>query len=320
MKRDLHLDGLKFIMIFLVVLGHLSYHGYGLKINTMIYSFHMPVFVFLSGYFTSLSATREKQNKWINRTLLIFVFAQLAHIILEVLLMSIHCYTHHESFDWSIFGWDMITSPRLALWYLVCLLYWRISIWSLFKNCRAVQLFAISCVLSIASGFIPIDHDFSFQRAFSFFPFFALGIYFKEHRLMNKIKEINILYPIIFLVIGLLASRYLPIFMPKMHYADTRDLVLRAIQSSVGIVLCLSILRIAYSKWITKFADLGAYTLWIYIGHTYLIVIGQKVFPYLDISLNVLSALLLAMVYCFIFIALSKLYKTHKSINHQLEP
>ena len=132
--------------------------------------------------------------------------------------------------------------------------------------------------------------------------------------------EINILYPIIFLVIGLLASRYLPIFMPKMHYADTRDLVLRAIQSSVGIVLCLSILRIAYSKWITKFADLGAYTLWIYIGHTYLIVIGQKVFPYLDISLNVLSALLLAMVYCFIFIALSKLYKTHKSINHQLEP
>ena len=43
MERDLHIDGLKFLMIFLVVLGHLSYEDYGLEINKMVYSFHMPI-------------------------------------------------------------------------------------------------------------------------------------------------------------------------------------------------------------------------------------------------------------------------------------
>ena len=65
MNRDLRLDGLKFIMIFLVVLGHLRFIDYGISVGKMIYSFHMPVFVFLSGYFTSQKT--EKENKAIVR-------------------------------------------------------------------------------------------------------------------------------------------------------------------------------------------------------------------------------------------------------------
>ena len=59
--RDLKLDGLKFIMIFLVVLGHLSYNDWGMETGLLIYSFHMPVFVFLSGYFTSRSTDAARQ-------------------------------------------------------------------------------------------------------------------------------------------------------------------------------------------------------------------------------------------------------------------
>ena len=68
MNRDLKLDAIKFIMIFLVVLGHLGYNDYGLGINRVIYSFHMPVFIFLSGYFTSQNTNREKQTKWLKHT------------------------------------------------------------------------------------------------------------------------------------------------------------------------------------------------------------------------------------------------------------
>lgn len=46
MERDAKIDGLKFILIFFVVLGHLQYKDYGIELNKMIYSFHMPVFVF----------------------------------------------------------------------------------------------------------------------------------------------------------------------------------------------------------------------------------------------------------------------------------
>ncbi len=313
MNRDLNLDGLKFIMIYLVVLGHLGYNDYGLKINTIIYSFHMPVFVFLSGYFTSLSSSKEKQNKWIKHILLLFIYAQIAHDILMVLLTGVGCYLHHNPFDWSVFGWHMIISPKLALWYLISLLCWRLSVWRIFTNCSGKILLIISCVLSMISGIIPIDHHFAFQRTFSFFPFFVLGILFKKHNLIARLRATNLLIAIAILIGGLYLSRHLPIYMPKFHYESTNDFYLRVLQSIIGLFLCISIIRLAYFKIIRRFAGFGKYTLWIYIGHTYLIVIGQKVFEYLEIELNIVMALVLAAAYCTVFIVLAKLFKQQEN-------
>lgn len=54
-NRDYTLDGLKFLLICLVVLGHFIQGArYNNEITTAIYSviynFHMPLFVLLSGY------------------------------------------------------------------------------------------------------------------------------------------------------------------------------------------------------------------------------------------------------------------------------
>ena len=78
MQRDLKLDGLKFIMIFAVVLGHIDFSDWGMKTHVMITYFHMPVFVFLSGYFTAWTAGKEKRVKWLRRTLLTFLIAHCA--------------------------------------------------------------------------------------------------------------------------------------------------------------------------------------------------------------------------------------------------
>ena len=40
------------------------------------------------------------------------------------------------------------------------------------------------------------------------------------------------------------------------------------------------------------------YVLWIYVGHIYLLRIGEKVLQSLGISLNLFTALLLAALYC----------------------
>lgn len=54
MEREYQYDNMKFILILLVVFGHLLEYIRGdisENIYRIIYTFHMPVFVFISGYF-----------------------------------------------------------------------------------------------------------------------------------------------------------------------------------------------------------------------------------------------------------------------------
>lgn len=310
--RDLKIDGLKFVMIYLVVLGHLSYDDYGLEISKIIYSFHMPVFCFLSGLFTSPNADKEKQFKWIKQTFIIYIFAQLAHLLLRVAISFMNSELYNEAFDMSIFTWNVLISPYLALWYLICLIYWRLSIWRVFNNTSDIILLCISFVLALTSGFIPLDYELSFQRAFSFYPFFVLGFIFRKHNLIYKLNQTPYIYAILIFLVGIVVSRFIPTYMPKMHYSNWHILIVRLIQSVLGIVLCLSIIRISKIKFIERFAKYGVYTLWIYIGHTYLIIMGKEVFPKIGISLNIISASVLACVYCTIFIFIAQLYYNKK--------
>lgn len=59
MGRDLSFDFIKGVLIILVVLGHVIQGLYGIDnpdvwenlLFTIIYTFHMPLFIFISGYF-----------------------------------------------------------------------------------------------------------------------------------------------------------------------------------------------------------------------------------------------------------------------------
>lgn len=55
-KRDTSFDSLKFILISCVVLGHVLNYAHSSRISlalwNWLYSFEMPLFVFISGYFT----------------------------------------------------------------------------------------------------------------------------------------------------------------------------------------------------------------------------------------------------------------------------
>ena len=56
MKRDFYFDNAKFILMFFVVFGHLlqSYIDTDVFISyiyRLIYTFHMPAFILVSGYF-----------------------------------------------------------------------------------------------------------------------------------------------------------------------------------------------------------------------------------------------------------------------------
>ena len=123
------------------------------------------------------------------------------------------------------------------------------------------------------------------------------------------------------MIAGLLVARELPLYQPRDHFENWNDAVLRTGQSLISLFLCLSVIRISRSTtFLDKFSQWGMYTLWIYVGHTYLIVIGKRVLPLLGITYDVFAALLIAALYCAIFIMIAKYFSRRRSsvtVSHE---
>ena len=309
--RDLKLDGLKFLLIFSVVLGHIEFIDYGLHVKRIIYSFHMPMFVFLSGYFTSLNSNREKQNKWIKKTLIIYIIAQLTQVLLRLALGYAGGVILGTSFDVkSVLNKSIFIYPEFALWYLVCLIYWRFAYWRFCKKIKDSTLFLLSLFLLIIAGFVPLGYHFSFQRTFAFFPFFILGIIFKKKELVSKIEEVPTFYALILLIIGLILSIFMPTYLPVKPFDSWGHLLLRLAQTGLGLYLCLIILRLSRIRIFGVFSKYGSKTLWVYIGHTYLVIIINQFLSYHNIQINVFIAVILAIIICTLIIFIAQLYSS----------
>ena len=303
MSRDIKIDGLKGFLIFCVVLGHMSFYDYGLQLIRMIYSFHMPVFVFLSGYLTPISPTPEKKNNWLKQTLCIYVIAQLLHTCLKWVL--------NEPVSLRV-----LISPAFTLWYLICLVYWRLSAWTIFKGIPGYWLVTISFILAFVSGFVPIDQDLSFQRAFSFLPFFVLGLVSKKKDILPSLEKVPIWIAFIFLTLGLFIARHLPTFQPKYHYSSLHDIELRLIQVFLGVLLCYSLLRISRLSVFSFLARYGRYSLWIYIGQSFLTrvnVLEKALSHYYGIESNLWIALTITSLYCIVIGMIADLYYRNRT-------
>ena len=76
--RDLRVDNVRGVLIFLVVAGHflLPVNGERLTMNLMylIYSFHMPCFMLVSGYLSHGIYTRERGFRWDRWVQLLWLF------------------------------------------------------------------------------------------------------------------------------------------------------------------------------------------------------------------------------------------------------
>lgn len=82
--RDGYADFLKYVLISLVVLGHfigLYQHRVGISggLYTWIYAFHMPLFVFISGYFSKHITNYRKRS--VDVLLYPFILFQFINII-----------------------------------------------------------------------------------------------------------------------------------------------------------------------------------------------------------------------------------------------
>ena len=293
--RDPFLDGIKFLLIFLVILGHVPFSSLGL--HQVIYSFHMPMFVFLSGYFSK----PQEPNKLFSSSLRLFKI----FLIFDILHIIIHYFLEGKplTINYLIF-------PQFALWYLLCLIYWRIAI--SFKPLSEIKGWhlLIIAIISIAAGFIPVNSEFSFQRAFAFSPFFVLGYYFKQNQLMDILRSKNIwltVVSVIIIILCLYYTRKIPQYMPKEAYSSINDMYLRMLQGIIALAFMLSIIQVAPKKLVSVFAPLGKDTVYYYAYHTIIVTLLCFYIKKYNLSLDFLEGILCAAIIIGIITILTKI-------------
>ncbi|MGF7533536.1 acyltransferase family protein [Bacillus mexicanus] len=189
MQKDIKLNNVKGVLIFLVVFGHLlgvSKSGLENMIE-IIYSFHMPAFIFLNGYFSK----RPSIKKVINL------------ILLYVIFQTFYCVYRYYAGNFSVIQFTY-GRPHTHLWYIVSLASWYAL--ALFlkrikgRNVLTAVVLILLFVLSFYSRFyadqivefIKIYYSnmhtqtLSILRTFVFLPFFLAGFYCSRD-LMSKI-------------------------------------------------------------------------------------------------------------------------------------
>ncbi|KUP07852.1 hypothetical protein Q75_03570 [Bacillus coahuilensis p1.1.43] len=162
-SRNPYFDNGKAILIFFVILGHtlsgmLGENQIVDSIYLFIYLFHMPAFIFISGFFARKIQTWEQFFKNIKKY----------HISFFNLL-----YTYYYR---GVYG-DAIEftllSPRWALWFLLSLFCWQLLLVP-FSRLKKGVVFAV--LLSLVIGYIDvIGETLTLSRTFFFFPFYLIG-------------------------------------------------------------------------------------------------------------------------------------------------
>jgi fucose 4-O-acetylase-like acetyltransferase len=188
--RRIDLDRAKGLGILLVVFGHLvaknppdgtAWYGFT---QTAVYHFHMPFFLYLSGYVTFLSgAARIPPSGWLSlfirrsERLLIpfFVFGML--FVLGKLLAARFLYVDHapQSLGRAIVDllWNTDDSPAISIWYMFVLLVYCIITPLLLKLLRANLWLLL--LMALGLYFIGLPHRMFGDRVAGFYVFFVLG-------------------------------------------------------------------------------------------------------------------------------------------------
>lgn len=183
-ERDFLFDNAKGILAFLVVFAHITQHANFLSddfvdyINRGIYMFHMPVFIFISGYFSK----KHKIKSIMNLFALYFVWQMLISPFVYSILKGI-------TFEKAL---KPLFLSQATYWYLLSLITWRV-ITPYFSRLKGA--FWISLILGLLIGLSKLNIDlqyFSFGRTVAFYPFFLLGFYCTKERfyaIKDKFKK-----------------------------------------------------------------------------------------------------------------------------------
>lgn len=181
-ERNYFFDNVKAVLITLVVFGHIIEPLRDIQIFKVmyfiIYSFHMPLFIFITGYFSKPS------TKGLKKMGVLFIKYRIIYSIVYALLFGLGSAPVDPGILSKI---ELVLQPFWILWFLVSLISWRLLL-IVFEKYPKTIIGLIAVV--ILFNFIPFNFRIlSLGRTMTFFPFFLLGYLAKKYKFdFNRIK------------------------------------------------------------------------------------------------------------------------------------
>jgi len=294
------IDSVKGSLIFLVVLGHVVFQSETVytsrwisAIISWIWFFHMPAFVFISGYLTNTKKVISKQLVSCGHILFTYILMQ---TVLTVV------YGPHDLFNYLLI-------PQYAMWYLPALVVWRllgVKIITLIKNDYFLLL--LSILISIGSGFVPIK-VLGFQRICAFFPFFISGMILRKHGIkldkFSKYRYLSIAFLLLMFVSFMVFNRTICSGMCNIPYKNIFQLFTRFSVLIIGSIMSFAWISVTPTiKWLSY---IGRKSLFVYCYHVFFIVgILPNIWVKTGINTNEILIILYATVSFVLLVILSK--------------
>lgn len=264
-------DNIKAVMLILVVMGHTldpfieqqdSLFRY---IMQYIYLFHMPMFAFVTGYFTK-NAEKAREGA-VKKILIPYIVAQCAYMLVALLFISLGLVQYNAD----VFRASLLL-PTSPLYYLLCVFFWKIFIKDLNKL-RWPVLFSV--VVGVLISIIQNDEfHIGIGAAFSLLIFFILGVKCTKENI-KKIRKLPKIIGVIILCAGIIPAYFLPYNFRNIrftyHYVGLNSgigIVYRLLFYIIAVLMIFAIINVMPEKH-NILSRIGENSLLVYIGSTF---------------------------------------------------
>lgn len=284
---DIFLINTRFWLITTVFIGNLIEPLIGSQ-DTMkalylwIFTFHMPLFVFVTGYFARPNLSGAPGKKMLQLIAMQYLVFQSLYSLLDVLIFDVPGIRH------SFF------MPYLLCWFLMGHLIWR-SLMLLFGFLKLKHPLPVAVAVAVLIGYGDFDGGFlSVTRAVVFMPFFVMGYYFdyaKFQAWLSGFRRVAAgviplaLFAILLINVGGIHPRWLIGAMNYVQmghqewYAGFYRLALYGLQLVASVGLLVWVPRFEF-----KMTDWGRRTLYVFLLHGFVVrlAVVSGVYPHID--------------------------------------
>ncbi|MFE7758903.1 acyltransferase family protein [Streptomyces sp. NPDC057418] len=272
-RRDAYFDNVKYLAIVLVAVAHawepvMDGSRTTRALYMVVYTFHMPAFILISGYFSrSFDMSPAKVKRLVTGVAVPYVLFETAYSLFKRYASGVD--------DVPV----TLLDPLFLTWFLIALFIWRVTtpLWRSLRHPLAVAL-TIAVLASVTPG---IGDDLDLQRVLQFLPFFVLGLVLKpEHFRMVRRREVRLLSLPLFAGSLLFAYWAAPRMQLGWFYRSSSAQELGApwwsgAVMSLAMFGCALVLTVGFLAWVPRrhlwFTVLGAGTICGYLLHGFLV-------------------------------------------------
>ena len=262
-SRDVTFDVMKAIALFLMVAGHTV--GPESPLHNYIYTFHMPLFFILSGYFAKKKGTIENISLLYDRLIKPYFFLCVTVLLLKTLVF----YHNHHSL---LFDWEIALYGVGPGWFLLAMFWGRIIFNTLIglppKKYLIISFFISSFPTILQWMDLYINIPFCFMQGLSCTIFIATGYFVRQKGILLHLEKHMWIVVIISLLFWLNTSINGEIEMSACSY---KLWVADYLGAFGGTFLCYSIAKLISTHALrvaTVITEVSIFSLAIYSFHT----------------------------------------------------